>query len=151
MIRIEKLFFSKEMCERNSDEIFVFGDNLIGKGKAGQACIRDCDNAIGIPTKRLPSMKEGSFFSDRADEFEAVDAAIELVERKLEEGNTVVLPVSGFGTGLAKMESKSPRLFSHLTKRIMEILKKRVVVHTTNGKGFMYSSNHVNDWIRREW
>ena len=28
-------------CMENPTHIFVFGDNLIGKGKAGQAIIRD--------------------------------------------------------------------------------------------------------------
>ena len=69
--------FSVEDCNNNPDKIYVFGDNLIHKGKGGQAIIRDCHNAYGIPTKRLPSMDSDSFFNDEFDEYEAVKSAIE--------------------------------------------------------------------------
>ena len=39
--------FSVEDCNNNPDKIYVFGDNLIHKGKGGQAIIRDCCNAFG--------------------------------------------------------------------------------------------------------
>ena len=106
-------FLSVEVCRTNPGTIFVFGDNLIHRGKAGQAIIRDEPNAFGIPTKRLPSMGEVSFFADRDDEFKAVFTAIDKLmiigwERK------VVFPEAGIGTGLAKMEEYSPILFKRM-------------------------------------
>lgn len=40
----------------NKNSLFVYGDNDIKKGKKGQAIIRDEPNAIGIPTKKYPSL-----------------------------------------------------------------------------------------------
>lgn len=101
------------LCRANPNKIYVFEDNLIKKGKAGQACIRDEPNAFGIPTKRLPAITKEAFFSDREDEFKAVTEAFkELIE--IAAYKEVIFPAAGLGTGLAKMEQYSPKLFKHL-------------------------------------
>jgi len=48
---------SPEICRLHKNALFIFGDNLQGWGKGGQARIRDEPNAFGIPTKRLNSCK----------------------------------------------------------------------------------------------
>jgi len=97
-------------CMENPTHIFVFGDNLIGKGKAGQAIIRDNPNSFGVPTKRLPSMSKGAFFSDRDDEYEIVkDKLIKLWNLHLE-GKVIVLPLNKIGSGLAKLDYCSPKI-----------------------------------------
>lgn len=118
-IRYEKKI-TKEMCQANPDEIFVYGDNLIKKGKApgaGQAEIRDEANAAGIPTKRLPSNKDEAFFSDQPEEVEAVVQALRDLYKRAR-GKTVVFPKDGIGTGRAKMKDKSPQAW----KKMNEIL-----------------------------
>jgi len=101
----------------NPNKIYVFGDNLIKKGKKGQACIRDAKNAFGVPTKRLPCMQDGCFFSDQKDEYEAVEKALfELLS--LESKYDIVVPEDGIGTGLAKMEEFSPKLFKYINKML---------------------------------
>lgn len=111
--------FSIELCDQNPDKLYVFGDNLIGKGCKGQAVIRYCVNSFGIPTKRLPAMTQESFFADRADEKEAV---LILLRRLyiLSDTYTLVFPKAGLGTGLARMDEKSPEIF----KLMKEILKE---------------------------
>ena len=47
-------------CIMNPQNIYVFGDNLTSKGTAGQAIIRGCPNALGVPTNILPTNKIGS-------------------------------------------------------------------------------------------
>ena len=110
--------FSVEDCNNNPDKIYVFGDNLIHKGKGGQAITCDCPNAIGIPTKRLPSMDSDSFFNDEFDEYEAVKSAIEklIILKHTRQDTTFVFPEDGLGTGLAKMNIKSPKLFKYMNK-----------------------------------
>ena len=98
-----------EMCKRFPVVIHVYGDNLLKKGKAGQATIREMDNAFGIPTKRLPSMAADAFFSDQDDEFEAVENALRQLY-KLSKKHQITWPLAGLGTGMAKMEEK--RVFS---------------------------------------
>lgn len=96
-------------CERNPDIIYVFGDNLLKKGKAGQAVIRDCPNAFGIPTKRLPSMKDDAFFSDRCDEKTHLAETLDMLYL-LSKSHVIAWPKAGIGTGLARLEEKSPML-----------------------------------------
>ena len=110
--------FSVEDCNNNPDKIYVFGDNLIHKGKGGQAIIRDCRNTYGIPTKRLPSMDEDSFFNDDFDEYEAVKSAIEklIILKHSRKDTTFVFPKDGLGTGRAEMNIQSPKLFKYMNK-----------------------------------
>ena len=112
--------FSVEDCNNNPDKIYVFGDNLIHKGKGGQAIIRDCRNTYGIPTKRAPSMNSNAFFSDRFDEYEAIKAKIEklIILDHCKTDITFVFPTAGLGTGLAKMNQTSPKLFKYMNKML---------------------------------
>jgi hypothetical protein len=57
-------WYSVALCRRRPDLTFVFGDNLLGFGKGGQAIIRGEPNAFGVPTKRKPAMSPGSFFEE---------------------------------------------------------------------------------------
>lgn len=113
---IEK--FSVELCKANPNKIYVFGDNLIGRGKKGQATIRDCKNSHGVPTKRLPAMTEEAFFADRKDEREAVLYSLRMLYR-LSKHYIIVFPKAGLGTGLAQMGTKSPEIFK-LMKSVLK-------------------------------
>jgi len=104
----------------NKDKIFVFGDNLIGQGKGGQAIIRDEKNAFGIPTKRLPSMSEEAFFSDKEDERKAVLSKLRELYKLSKSGIEIVFPKDGLGTGLAEMHIRSPKLFKEMNDIIFE-------------------------------
>jgi hypothetical protein len=99
-----------ELCKNNPNAIVVFGDNLIGKGKAGQAIIRNEANAFGVPTKRFPSMNDISFFSDKKYEYEIVKDKLIYLWREHESGKLIILPKSQIGSGLAKLEQNSPKI-----------------------------------------
>lgn len=118
---------SPELCKVNPTKIFVYGDNLAGYGRAGQACIRDEINAFGIPTKRYPSMGEGAFFSDTKCEEEHVLSSLRNLY-VLSKRHTIVFPTSGVGTGLAKMKEYSPKIYG----KMCQILLKHFGVE--NGK-----------------
>lgn len=98
-------------CNKNPNKIFVFSDNLIGKGKKGQAVIRDCPNAFGIPTKRFPSNKSGSFFTGSKSDSDAVMKSLIKLRNLSYNGKTIVFPKNGVGTGLANMEYYAPLLY----------------------------------------
>src|SRR5687768_3383693 len=67
---------SREMVRGEKDKIFLFGDNLAGRGYGGQAKeMRGEENAIGIPTKKAPSNNPNAFFTDK--EFAANKRAID--------------------------------------------------------------------------
>lgn len=106
---------SIELLRSNPDKIYVFGDNLLRRGTAGQAIVRGEPNAFGIPTKRAPSMSPSAFFSDRPDEVQAVLHALRELY-VLSRTKTLVFPAAGLGTGLARMATKSPKAYEQMCR-----------------------------------
>ena len=107
--------YTIDLCRANPEAIFVFGDNLIHAGTAGQAIIRREPNAFGIPTKRYPATTDHSYFSDAKCELEHVKRALrELYDRLRKGGVDLFWPSKGIGTGLAKMPSKSPIIYTEM-------------------------------------
>ena len=101
---------------------FVFGDNVARKGYGGQAKeMRGEPNAIGIATKRLPSMDPEAFFSDDSEEDRIVVAADLLrVVGLWNSGHQIVAPVNGLGTERARLKEVAPELF----KMIVDTFRK---------------------------
>ena len=124
MFKFEEIL-SVEMCENNPSFLFVFGDNLLKKGKKGQAIIRDCKNAFGVPTKRLPSMDVGSFFSDKQDEYDVVKNKLIYLYNEHLKGKTIILPENQIGSGLANISKNSP-LINKLISRFYEKAKEEI-------------------------
>lgn len=119
--KVWKGFWTPEDCVRHTNDVFVFGDNDLRKGTAGQAVIRNCVNSIGVRTKRLPAMTEDAFYSDLEEEKQKIrEDLLKVAQAGLTE--TVWLPEAGLGTGLAKLPEKSPMLFKFLTRAI-ELMK----------------------------
>ena len=122
-IRIFQGFWTVADVENDREALFVFGDNNIGKGKGGQAIIRDLPNAIGIPTKKFPSNHQSSFYSDTDfdDNVARITKAINNIIKESVAYEYVVLPADGFGTGLAKLPSKAPKTYAYLVKAVDEL------------------------------
>lgn len=109
---------SVALCRQNPDALVVFGDNLAGWGKGGQAVIRDEPNAVGIPTKRAPRRDAAAFLTD-ADLPMIQTAAAPIFARlraHLEAGGTVIWPTNGIGTGLADLPARAPRIWAMLER-----------------------------------
>lgn len=109
--------YSIEDCQANPDKYYIFGDNLIHQGCGGQAIIRYCPNAFGIPTKRLPTMDrdglENPFFSDKPKEIRRVTMRLAtlLTFYQSEEKPVLVFPSDGIGTGRAQLKEHSPEIY----------------------------------------
>lgn len=117
-MRVRKVkWYTLELVRKNPDCLFVFGDNLHGVGKGGQAIIRDEPNSYGIPTKKAPSSTINSFFSD--DELEEninqINSAISSIPTSFK---CVVFPEDGLGTGLAELPQRAPKTYAHLISAI---------------------------------
>lgn len=108
-----------DLCRAQPDHVFVFGDNLAGYGKGGQAVIRSEMNTLGIPTKRYPSMAAGSFFTDQNCEREHVLKALRDLYC-IGKQRTIVFPSKGLGTGLAKMPQYSPKIFEEMNDILLK-------------------------------
>ncbi len=110
MIRFQK-HISRDEVQAFPQKRFVFGDNLQRVGLGGQArAMRGELNAIGVATKRTPSMFEGAFFKDRPEEIYAVCLDLKKIDDALREGRTIVVPSDGLGTGLAELPQRSPMI-----------------------------------------
>jgi len=110
----------------NPNCLFVFGDNDISRGKKGQSIIRDCVNAIGIPTKKYPTFALNAFYTDSELESnkKKIDIAIQKVIDKSVSYQKVYLPEDGFGTGLANLPIKAPKTYSYLLQKLELMIKE---------------------------
>ena len=118
VITIQDEYFSVKQCNENPMNLYIFGDNSLHYGKKGQAIIRDCDNSIGIPTKRKPSMSYDAFMRDEKEDYESVAKALKELKERSKHYNNIIFPRNGIGTGLAMMDKTSPKLF----KKLYEVL-----------------------------
>ena len=105
------------MAEANPDCLFVFGDNEKKFGCGGQASIRYCSNAYGIPTKKSPTMANSAFFTD--SEYDKNVAHIDKAIANIPSGyDTIVFPSDGLGTGLAELPKRAPKTYAYLVSAI---------------------------------
>lgn len=105
-------FIYRSDLQDNPDVLYIFGDNLVRKGRGGQAKeMRDEPNAVGIATKNTPGHGERRhYFSDNSfeEQKKVIDKDLEIVYKTLEEGGIVVWPSDGIGTGLSDLDKYSP-------------------------------------------
>lgn len=125
--KIERVrLISRQYVRANRDKLFLFGDNLEGRGFGGQArAMRGEPHAIGIPTKKSPSYEDAAFFAD--EEFEQNKTAIDLAFAEIAlmatsgEVQVIVIPSNGLGAGRAQLQARAPRTFAYLQSRIAEL------------------------------
>lgn len=60
--RIPNFHITISFLNAHPNVFFVFGDNLLHRGKGGAAALRDHPNAIGFITKKYPNNDLNSFF-----------------------------------------------------------------------------------------
>ena len=56
------MLITREYLQSHPDEIFVFGDNQLHKGKKGAAELRDEPNTLGFITKKEPTNRDEAFY-----------------------------------------------------------------------------------------
>ena len=118
-------YYDSQMCKEHPNWLFLFGDNDVRWGKRGQSIIRDEPNALGIPTKKLPSLNPDAFYTD--DELHMnklkIDDVFELIHQVASRFEKIVLPQDGIGTGLADLPRKAPQTFAYLETKIEELIR----------------------------
>ena len=138
---IQRAWFTRSQLQEETDRLFAWGDNLARYGgarnpKSGQAfACRGEPNAVGIPTKRLPSMKEGSFLCDGDNApgspvVAEIDEAFTRLAAHLAAGGTIVWPRDGIGTGRALLKEKAPAVWSRLERYRRELFDRADEVRT---------------------
>ena len=95
---IRAKIINRSDLQNNPHALYVFGDNFLEQGRGGQAAaMRGESNAVGLPTKRTPSMDLNAFFEDSdLDKVKAIarPRLYTLLEH-LKKGGVVVLPSDG--------------------------------------------------------
>lgn len=132
MILHQKMIHRSDLRANQGKAIYLFGDNLLHAGYGGQAReMRGEVNAIGIPTKRRPSMESDAFFSDAT-----LDANIQAIITPFIEamrlacaGYIVVVPADGLGTGLARLPDCAPTTNDFLSDCLAVLAKARPGIH----------------------
>lgn len=110
----------RQDLQNNPDILYVFGDNLERIGLGGQAAeMRGEPNAIGVATKRSPTMLKDAFFYDETfeDNKRILKEEFSPIVDALEQGKTVVIPSDGLGTGLSRLPETAPQ-----TARFIELI-----------------------------
>jgi hypothetical protein len=114
---------TREYVRAHRDTVFVFGDNMAGRGFGGQAAaMRGEPNSIGVPTKWKPERSPSSYFCD--DDWndgnvrQVLLEAFARIEKALANGKDVVIPADGLGTGLAELPRRAPKIAAYIEGRI---------------------------------
>lgn len=121
-------YVTREMVQNNPGLVFVFGDNMEGRGFGGQAAaMRGEPNAVGVPTKWRPDRREGSYFTDAdwqdRDVRCAIISALMDLDIRLSQGFDVVIPADGLGTGLAELPKRAPKIHAYIQDSIAKLEK----------------------------
>jgi hypothetical protein len=109
--------YTRAYIKAHPDWLFIFGDNMMRHGLAGQAAeARGEPNAIGIATKRKPSMDTDAFLSDLDHEnwFAAEKPTMARLIKASQSGRTIIWPLDGIGTGLARLEKNAPLIWTDI-------------------------------------
>ena len=122
-------WYSPELCEQHPDKVFVFGDNLRRFGMGGQAVIRNCQNVLGIATKRKPSRDPSAYFDeDCTADLDDVLKDLEALWRALQvnPNTTYVIPVTkegkiSLGLDRAELPKRAPTIYDTIVMHIEEM------------------------------
>ena len=117
-IILQKEWYTVEQCKNNPNNLYIFGDNTLRIGKAGQAIIRDCKNSFGIATKINPGMKINDFMKDDIQSLKIIKQDILGLIKISKSYNNIIFPYSGLGRGLSDMPNKCPLLYEILKDKL---------------------------------
>jgi hypothetical protein len=91
---------TKQFLQNNPGVVFVFGDNLKRRGKAGAALLRDEPNVYGFITKKYPSNSDSSFYHPAEYKKVFDDEMVKLI-RMIKQNSNKTFYISPIGSKLA--------------------------------------------------
>lgn len=113
-----KMIITKNYLREHPNEVFVFGDNTIRKGKGGATILRDEPNVYGFITKKYPNHDSASYY--QVNEYRHVfKKEMDLLKHKIESNPDKKFLISKLGAGLANKY--------HIFESVIEpVLKKEL-------------------------
>jgi hypothetical protein len=117
-------WWDKEDVKNHPKYMFIFGDNDVEKGEKGQAIIRKCPNAFGIPTTKFPNNNDSSYYTDEEleENKRKIKHAIKKIMKESSNYDALIFPKDGLGTGLAELPKRAPKTYKYLNKAIQKYL-----------------------------
>ncbi len=118
-VRIQLAWYVRSKVEADEDAVYLFGENYKQEGTnfvpgATQAVIRGLPNAIGIPTKNDPGRGDWCYLTD--GQFGAFkDSTMAAIDKALDSGKVIVIPLDGIGTGAAQLARRAPKCAAFLS------------------------------------
>lgn len=90
----------KNYLQKNPNEIFVFGDNLLRKGLGGAASLRYEPNVYGFITKKYPSNNVDAFYAT-TEYITIYKKEISNLIKQIKNNPDKIFLISRLGAGLA--------------------------------------------------
>jgi len=119
-------YITAEFLRENPNIIFVFGDNLVKRGKGGAAKLRDEPNTYGFLTKKYPNNKDSSFFRPKEYKIIFYQQFLFLIkEIKKNPKKTYIIPK--LGSGLANKYHIYEKIIQPNLKKL-KVLKNAIVL-----------------------
>lgn len=110
---------TKSYLRNNPDHVFIFGDNLLRKGRGGAAKLRDEPNTYGFVTKKYPNNNKGSFY--KPEEYQTkFESELRKLIKEIERNSDKTYLISKLGGGLANKYN----IHEKIIKPGLTILKK---------------------------
>ena len=109
----------------NRNVWYCFGDNDERVGYGGQAAeVRGEHNSLGVRTKKGPSHRDVDYYNDDelAENMAKIGEDFQVIETKLADGDIVVFPSDGFGTGLSELPERAPQTFRYVEDHIKRLI-----------------------------
>lgn len=112
-------YISRRYLKNHTDHVFVFGDNLLRRGYAGGAHLRDCENSYGFITKKYPSYSGCAFYTPQEYSFIFLTEIRKLIN-EIKNNPKKTFLISQVGSGLANKY----KIYEFIIMPGLKILKK---------------------------
>lgn len=115
----QETIITRTYLRSHKDHIFVFGDNLLRRGKGGAAILRYEPNVYGFITKKAPTYEDSDYYT--VDEYRSVfeSELKKLIETILRNPYKTFL-ISRLGGGIANKY----QIYEHVIQPGLQVLKK---------------------------
>jgi hypothetical protein len=120
---MEEIITRKHLKE-NPNHIFVFGDNLLRKGKGGAAVLRDEPNTYGFITKKYPNNNDESFYHPE-EYFDVYQKQIDALRSLMLVNTEKVYLISKIGAGLANRYNIFEKIIEPNIRKDLEMFNNK--------------------------
>ncbi|MBT6047694.1 MAG: hypothetical protein HOG49_12815 [Candidatus Scalindua sp.] len=111
---------TEEYLIENPTHIFVFGDNLLRKGKKGASELRDLPNVLGFITKKYPNYKDSSYY--HPEEYKTVfENEFDMLTAMIQVKHDNIFLISKLGSGLANKYGIWEKIICNRLKELIEV------------------------------